>query len=67
MSSGGSSLSTQEAAVVGRLRNDERLLEGIISEGKLVTQERTALSTDHSVKDTVSPVKVSCSELLLFF
>ena len=65
-SSGGNSLSTQEAAVVARLRNDESLLEGIISEGKLANQERTTLKDGQSVKNTVPPVKVSSPDVVSF-
>jgi hypothetical protein len=43
-------LDREEASVVARLRNDEKLLEGIISEGKLVNQERSALKVGQTLK-----------------
>lgn len=54
--SAGLGLTSQEATVVARLRNDERLLEGIISEGKLVNQERSALKDGQSIKDAASDI-----------
>ena len=36
--------------MVARLRNDEKLLEGIISEGKLVNQERSVLKVGQTLK-----------------
>ncbi len=43
-------LNKEEASVVARLRNDEKLLEGIISEGKLVNQEQSVLKAGQRLK-----------------
>ncbi len=43
-------LNREEASVVAKLRNDEKLLEGIISEGKLVNQERSVLKVGQTLK-----------------
>jgi hypothetical protein len=48
---------------VARLRNDEKLLEGIISEGKLVNQERSVLKVGQTLKVDVPALNPSPSGL----